>query len=172
MAAVLILIGLPGSGKSALADHLCKRFGLTEINRDRLRGELFPDCRFSDAEKHAANAAVLTELERRSAAGESSLVDGMTFGRKSEREAARAVALKHHCRFFQLWLDCPVELAIRRVESGAHLAKDRDAARVREVAARFEKPDDALRLDATLVPEEIQRLAAEAYETLTRPNQP
>lgn len=170
MAAVVILIGLPGSGKSTLASHLSRRFGFSVIDRDRLRAQLFPDCRFTDAEKRAANQAVLEELERHCAAGESSLVDGMTFSRKSERDAARAVALKHRCRFLQLWLDCPVELAVRRVESETHLAKDRDAVRVWEVATRFERPDDALRLDGTLAPEELQRLAGEAYEALTKPN--
>lgn len=169
MAAVVILIGLPGSGKSTLASHLSQRFGLTLIDRDRLRAELFPDCRFTDEEKQAANEAVLTELERCCTARESVLVDGMTFSRQSERETVRALALRYRCRFLRLWLDCPVDLAVQRVKSEIHLAKDRDAALVKEVAARFERPEDAVHLDATLEPGELQRLATEAF---TRSSQP
>ena len=159
---VVALCGLPGSGKSTLAGFLCERFKLAGINRDRLRAELFPHCRFTDVEKRAANQAVLQHLTRHCAAGESALVDGMTLARASEREALKRIALGHGFRFVLLWLDCPVETAVVRVEHQAHLAQDRDAARVREVAARFEAPADAVRIDAALAPKTIQQLAAQA----------
>ena len=130
-----------------------------EVNRDHLRAEIFPDCRFTDEEKRAANELVLERSRKHCAAGESMLVDGMTFSRASEREALRLIAAAHGFRFVLLWLDCPVETAVARVEHQAHPAQDRDAARVREVAARFEVPADAFRIDATLSHEEIQRLA-------------
>lgn len=159
---VVALSGLPGSGKSTLAAHLVLRFGLAEINRDRLRYELHPEPVFTDAEKQAANAAVSDRLRRHCAAGEGVLVDGMTLSRTSEREALRSIAAEYGFRFLLLWLDCPVELAVTRVERQPHPARDRDAARVREVAARFEPPQDAVRLDATLPAQELQRLAERA----------
>ncbi len=159
---LLALCGLPGSGKSTLAAHLCGRFGFAEVNRDRLRYELQSEPAFTEAEKQAANAAVLERLRAHCAAGESSLVDGMTLARESERTALRRIAAEHGFAFVLLWLDCPVDVAAARVERQPHMAKDRDAARVREVAARFEKPMDALRLDATLPAEELMRLAEEA----------
>ena len=157
---VVALMGLPGSGKSSLAAWLAPRFGLALVDRDRLRAELFPDCRFTDAEKQAANRAVLERLERNCATGLGSLVDGMTFSRESEREAVRRIALQHGYVYQALWLDCPIELGITRIEGQAHGAADRGAALVREVAARFEAPRDALRIDATLPLEDIRRFAA------------
>ena len=159
---VVALTGLPGSGKSTLAARLTRRFGLMLLDRDMVRAELFPDCRFTDAEKRAANTEVLVRLRAHCAAGESALVDGMTLGRASEREDLRRITEAGGFRFVLLWLDCPVETAVERVEGQSHLAGDRDAARVREVAARFEPPLDALRIDATLTPEEIFRLAEAA----------
>ncbi len=159
---MVALVGLPGSGKSTLAGHLCARFGLALVDRDALRTELFPDCRFTDAEKRAANAAVLERLRRHCAAGESCLVDGMTFGRWSERDAVRAIAAAHGAGFLMLWLDCPVEVAAARVGAAPHPAKDRSAALVREVAGRFELPQDAVRIDATLPVAEIRRIAVTA----------
>lgn len=162
MAVVVILVGLPGSGKSTLAALLCERFGFANIDRDALRAELFPDCRYTEEEKQAANAAVLESLKWQCAQGMSSLIDGMTFSRQSEREAVRAIAAENGCRFIMLWLDCSVEVAIARVQSSTHQAEDRDADLVKEVAGRFERPDDAIRLDATLPMDELCKLAEDA----------
>src|SRR5690348_2805210 len=157
-----MLCGLPGSGKSTLAAHLCERFGLALIDRDRIRDRLFPDCRFTEAEKQAANQAVLETLRTNCVAGKSSLLDGMTFGRESERRAVRAIAAEHGFDCVMLWLDCPVDVAAQRVAAQAHPAADRTPQLVRDVAQRFEKPVDALRLDATLPLEEILKRAIAA----------
>ena len=159
---VVALCGLPGSGKSTLALPLAQRFGLALVDRDRLRYELHPSPEFTVAEKQAANGLVLVRLRAHCVAGESSLVDGMTLSRASERQALEHIAVEHGFRFMLLWLDCPVELAVARVERQAHMAKDRDGAQVREVAARFEPPHDTARLDATLPAEELLRLAEAA----------
>lgn len=157
---VVALVGLPGSGKSTLAGPLCARFGLRLIDRDALRAELFHDCGFTAEEKEAANTAVFEQLHRHCSQGKSCLIDGMTFGRATERSAARVIAGDLGAQFLALWLDCPVELAVARVATDIHPAKDRNAKLVREVAARFEPPLDALRLDATLPAAEIQQIAA------------
>ena len=156
---VVVLCGLPGSGKSTLASQLCERFGLALIDRDRIRDGLFPDCRYTEAEKQAANQAVLEQLRANCSAGKSSLLDGMTFGRESERRAVRVIAAEHGCDCRLLWLDCPVDVAAERVASQAHLAVDRRPQLVREVAKRFEKPVDGVRLDATLPVEELSKCA-------------
>jgi len=159
---VVALIGLPGSGKSRLAAHLCERQGLALIDRDAIRAELFPECSFTQAEKQAANQAVLQRLKEHCAAGRESLLDGMTFGRRSEREAVKAIAAEHGCRYLGLWLDCPVDVAMARVAGQPHLANDRRPELVREVAARFEKPEDAVRLDAMMPVPELLKLAEAA----------
>ena len=159
---VLLLTGLPGSGKSTLARFLAVRFGLAVIDRDRIRADLFPQCEFSAAEKQAANAAVFDALHAQCLAGRSCLLDGMTFSRESERETVRNIAVQHGFTCHILWLDCPVETAVSRVTAQSHPARDRDAGLVREVAARFERPADAVRLDATLSKDELFERAAAA----------
>jgi predicted kinase len=141
---------------------LCGRFGLALIDRDRIRDRLFPDCRFTEAEKQAANQAVLEALRANCTAGKSSLLDGMTFGRESEWRAVHAIAVEHGFACTVLWLDCPADVAAERVARQAHPAADRTPQLVRDVARRFEKPDDALRLDATLSTEELLKRAATA----------
>lgn len=158
---MVVLIGLPGSGKSTLAAALCQRFSLALIDRDCIRERLFPDCRFTEAEKRAANQGVLEALRENCAVGTSSLLDGMTFGRERERQAVRCIAAEHGFGCVMLWLDCPVDLAMARVARQSHPAADRTPQLVREVAGRFEEPSDALRLDAALPAAELlQRVLA------------
>lgn len=150
-----------GSGKSTLARSLCGRFGLALIDRDRIRDRLFPDCRFTEAEKQAANQAVLEALCAHCMAGESSLLDGMTFGRESGREAVCRITARHGFDCIVMWLDCPVEVAIERVTQQPHPAADRTPQLVRDVARRFEQPIDAVHLDATLsIGELLERAVA------------
>lgn len=161
-ARVVLLVGLPGSGKSTLAAKLVRRHNYAHIDRDAIRARLFPDGKFTEAEKHAANLAVLAELRQRCATGRGCIVDGMTFGRRAERESAQALAREYGFQCVMLWLDCPVEVASARVTAQAHPARDRDGTLVREVAARFEAPEKAVRIDATLPPDEVYRLAERA----------
>jgi len=165
---VVLLCGLPGSGKSTLAAALCARFDLALIDRDRIRDRLFPDCRFTEAEKQAANQAVLEQLRANCAAGTSSLLDGMTFGRESERHAVRSIAAEHGFNCTVLWLDCLVDVAAQRVAEQAHPAADRTPQLVRDVARRFEQPVDAVRLDATLPTGEILKRALAALGVVSK----
>lgn len=159
---VILLVGLPGSGKSTLAEKLVRRHSYVHVDRDRIRLRLFPEGKFTEAEKHAATLAVYAELRQRCATGRGSVVDGMTFARRAEREAAQAIAAEYGFACLMLWLDCPVEVAVARVTAQAHPAGDRDPRLVKDVAARFETPEKALRIDATLPPDEVFRRAERA----------
>lgn len=165
---VVVLCGLPGSGKSTLAAPLCGRFDLALIDRDRIRDRLFPDCRFTEVEKQAANQAVLETLRTNCAMGESSLLDGMTFGRESERRIVRDIATEHGFACTLLWLDCPVDVAAERVARQPHPAADRTPQLVREVAGRFEKPAEGVRLDATLPMEDLLQRTISALEVVSK----
>jgi predicted kinase len=164
---VLLLTGLPGSGKSSLARFLAAQFSLEVIDRDRIRADLFPERGYSAAEKQAANAAVFDALRAQCIAGRSSLLDGMTFSRERERWIVKSIAMQYGFACCILWLDCPVEIAVERVTDQAHPARDRSPALVREVAARFEPPEDAVRIDATLSAAEIRDIAAAALAAVT-----
>lgn len=149
---VIMLIGLPGSGKSTLAHALAHARGYTHIDRDRIRAAMFPVCRFTEAEKHAANTAVHAAIDAALALGDSVIVDGMTFSRRAERDAVRALAAARGAWTQGVFLDAPVALATARIRDTAHPAADRDEALVAAVAARFEQPDepDVLHMDAAV----------------------
>ena len=148
---VVALMGLPGAGKTTLAEALAPRMPARIVSRDVIRAAMFKPCSFTEAEKAAAFRALVDAVAVNCRLGHSSIVDGMPFSREGELEAVAAAVVQQGCRTLPVLCAVPVEEAMRRVEQQqGHAARDRGDERVREVAERFRAiPDGALRLDAT-----------------------
>jgi predicted kinase len=140
-------MGLPGAGKTALAQRLAEELHWPIVDRDAV-----PRRRFDEAGKAAATTAVFEKVALLLSREQSCILDGMTFADAQQRERLRALARVHQAQCVFLWLDLPVDVAADRVRAQQdHPALDRDEALVRDVAERFAPPGaDVLRLDATL----------------------
>jgi predicted kinase len=162
---VLVLVmGLPGAGKSTLARALARRAGLARVDRDAIRAGLFPRGRASAAEKRIANAAAWRRVAAQLARRRGVVVDGMTFASARERRRGRDLARRHGARCVELYLRCPPSLARARIAADrAHPAPDRRPELVDAVARRFARVGPAaLRLDARASAAVLQRLALRA----------
>lgn len=152
---VVALIGLPGAGKSVVAAAFEREFGLRRVCRDTIRAAMFPQCSYSYAEKSAAMRAVLLAVEVNCMLGSGSVIDGVTFSRHRDLERLDRTLAPHRVLSLPLFLDCPPDVARRRVAhdiaTGRHLALDRSPALVDEIMARFEPPPaTCVVIDATL----------------------
>jgi len=161
-AGVIVLVGLPGAGKSTLAAALAGRLPDARVlDKDRVRHVLFDPCDYTTAERDVVFAAMLDAARYHLGRDRIVIFDGLTFSRRSQVAAAEAVA--HEAAAFSAVLVCdiPVDVAIARCEDGdGHLAANRDGELVRRVAAEMEEPaGDYLTLDMT---GEVDRLAGQA----------
>jgi predicted kinase len=152
---VVALIGLPGAGKSEVSRFLVARAGLRLLCRDSIRAALFPDCSQTLPEKRAAFRALLMGLEVNCAIGASSVLDGMTLARASDRGSVAESARRYGVPLLPIWLDVPPHVARERIEAqlaaGVHPAGDRVPSLVDEVLERFEPPGPEVdAIDATL----------------------
>ncbi len=130
---VVATMGLPGAGKSVVAKAIEDQLGLRRICRDQIRAAMFPQCRYTYLEKRAAFRSVLLALEINCMLGVGSVIDGMTFSRRSEldRVARSRVA--------------------RDLAENRHVAADRTPETVNDVIARRQPaPEGTLIIDATL----------------------
>lgn len=163
---VVMLVGLPGAGKSEVACALERELGLHRIDRDAIRAALFPRCAFSPAEKRAANHAALRALEVNCVMGRHSVLDGRTFSRLQERVDLERRIEGYGARAVAVWLNCPPSLARERVAaSPGHAADDRTPELVDSVAARFEPPQvGCIELDARQPLEQVVQEAVRAVQ--------
>jgi predicted kinase len=161
---VVAMMGLPGAGKTLIAQTLERELGLRRICRDSVRRALFPRCSYSFVEKRAAFRSVLLALEINCLLGEASVVDGITFSRRQDFDQIEALATAHGFDTLPLLIDCPPALARARFvrdELARRLGSDaREESFVDAFVAHFQDPPhSALRIDGSLPAHDMCRLA-------------
>ncbi len=169
--AVVALIGIPGSGKAAVAQALAADQSMRRLDRDAIRQAMFPECTFSFAETRAAFRALLLALEINCLIGASSVIEGMTFSRR--RDLARVDAAIRHFGFLPIpiFLDCSLQTArsriAERIAAQPALAATCGPDLAADVRARFDAPPpNALVVNANLPLDEVARVVVDAVARL------
>jgi predicted kinase len=99
---VVIVFGLPGSGKSYFATALAKQLHAEYVNSDRLRKEMFPVRKYSDEEKMAVYEK-MRQLMNDAINGGKDIVLDATFHKEAVRSRFRAdVKEKNQLRFIEV----------------------------------------------------------------------
>jgi len=86
-----MITGLPGTGKSTLANALAAQMGLAQLNTDMLRAEMGLRGRYDPRTKKAVYEKMREQAGRQLRAGQSVLIDG-TFYLESLRSAFQELA--------------------------------------------------------------------------------
>jgi predicted kinase len=152
----VLFAGLPGTGKSTLARAIADRLGAAVLDKDRVRGALFPGALTDYTAQQdelcmramLEAAAYLTELER----VEYIFFDGRTFSRRSHFEAVLPAAARVGARWRIVHVKCADAVAEERLSRSdpSHPAQNRDVALYRRIKQQFEPITHAkLEVDTT-----------------------
>jgi len=176
---VLVLVGgLPGTGKSTVAGALARHAGWARLRSDEVRKEQagmqpleraparFAHGLYSPGTTAATYAELLRRAGRLLAEGEPVVLDA-SWTDPAERARALALAAEHHAALVPLRCDLPVEVAAARIRSRARAGGDPSDATVevlRGMAARAAPWPEALRLDTGAPPAEVAARATSLVE--------
>lgn len=140
----VILAGLPGTGKTALAEALAQRIGGVVLSKDAVRASVFApeEIDYSRAQNDYVMSLILKDAQRIARERSQAFVflDGRTFSRAQEVEQVVRAAAECGADVRTLHLHCPESLALQRIsrDLGKHVAADRDAELYFRIAAQFE----------------------------------
>jgi uncharacterized protein len=154
-AVILVLVGgLPGTGKSALAGAVADRLGFTVLSSDRVRKELaglpaeasarapFGTGIYSAEWTERAYAELLRRAATLLAHGQSVIIDA-SFSSARHRAAAAAAAADTSADLVQLRCTAAPELAARRISTRASTVSDADPQIAQAKAAAADPWPDA-----------------------------
>lgn len=100
---VILVLGLPGSGKSYFASRLAQKINAEYLNSDRIRKELFPVRTYSESEKDAVYKALLKKMQEAIDRRKDVVVDA-TFYRNEIRDKFIS-NIKGQIHFIEVWAD-------------------------------------------------------------------
>jgi predicted kinase len=153
----VLFAGLPGTGKSTLARALAGRLDAAILDKDRVRGALFPGSLtdYSASQDQVcmramlAAAAYLTEHRR----VHFIFFDGRTFSTQAQRDEVLLAAKQAGAKSRILHVTCTDAVAEQRLTAvdPEHPAQNRDPALYRAIKQHFEPIHDTrLDVDTTL----------------------
>jgi predicted kinase len=140
----VIFAGLPGTGKSTLARALAERLGAAILDKDRIRGALFPDALtdYSPEQDQLCMRAMLEAAAYLTVRRRVKYVffDGRTFSTRGQIEEVLLAAKQAGAHWRILHLTCADAAAEERLARNdpGHPAKNRDPALYRRIKQHFE----------------------------------
>ena len=178
----VLFAGLPGTGKSTLARALAGRLDAAILDKDRVRGALFPGALtdYSGSQDQVcmnamlAAAVYLTERRRVPFI----FFDGRTFSTRAQREEVLKAAEQAGAQSRILHVSCADAVAEQRLATvdPEHPAQNRDPALYRTIKEHFEpiqnaklEVDTTLGIDKVLGPVEAYLKGQGTGPALTRP---
>ncbi len=114
MAVLVVLSGLPGTGKTTFAALLAARLGGRVLESDAIRRELFPRRRYTRRESSAVFAAVRERAEAALAEGADVIIDATNL-REWERRGFRELASRRGAGVLGVRLTAPAAVVRERL---------------------------------------------------------
>jgi predicted kinase len=123
---LVLVCGLPGTGKSTVAKELAKSINGKLLRTDIIRKEVFKKPKYTEREKQNVYELLFSRAEQLLSKNISCVLDG-TFYKKSLREKAHDVAKKTGAKFEIIECICPEKVIHKRMKKRTKTSDASDA---------------------------------------------
>ena len=137
---LVVVCGLPGVGKTTVAETVADRIEGELLRTDVVRRELFTDPAYTDEERHAVYRALFDRAQSRLDRGENVVLDG-TFAAATHRQRADELATTTGVEYRLVRVTCEESVVRERIEARTDDASDADFGVYRTIRAAFEPID-------------------------------
>ena len=168
---VILFAGLPGTGKSFLANKLSAEIDADVLDRDAIRDAIFPERALDYSEPQNEIASQVSYLVARYLLEDNIdkkvILDGRPFSKRQQIEEVQQLTEDIGHRLYVVYCWAPDDVVERRLEEDAHRMKvaDRNMNKYRRIKQCFEPITlDHLQLDTTRPASElVQQIADYIY---------
>lgn len=143
---LIMLYGMPGSGKTFFSRQLCEQISAAHVQGDRIRDELFEKPTYSKEENHIVASLMAYMTGEFLQAGISVVFDTNAM-RMTQRRALRNLAIKSAAHPILLWLQIDPDSAFKRSsrrdrrKHDDHYAQDMEPGTFRELLGGMQNPE-------------------------------
>jgi len=158
---LLMLLGLPGSGKTTLARALAPHLAAHHLSSDHLRREIDQQGHYRPQDKDRVYRLMAARAEEALQQGRPVLVDA-TFSQAAHRELLLAVAQQQHCPAFMVELQVPEAVARQRLQA-ERPESEADFSVYQRIEAQFDpiqRPHLQLDTHQHALPQQIEAIQA------------
>jgi len=156
---LIIVCGLPGSGKTTLAERLAKKIGAVHLSSDIIRKQMHPKPAYTEEEKREVYVAMARKAQELVRGGGGVVLDA-TFYRREYRAMMEAVAQRNDERLYLILCTISDEEARRRIGGRKGGPSDADFEVYLRLKEGFEPIDgDHLEIDFSLPEKEKMKRA-------------
>jgi predicted kinase len=139
---LIVMAGLPGTGKRTLARALAKKMGAVVLDKDVIREAMFSreKVTYSTQQDDRVMAYMLKQAAQITGVGRTVILDGRPFSHKYQVDTVCRYADKLRVPLKLILCTCPEKTALERIESsaGRHPAINRDAELYHRLKQEFE----------------------------------
>ena len=171
MPKLILLCGLPGAGKTYLAERLARRPGFVHVASDYIRQLLFPQPKFTLAEHSRvfdeAHKFVKMGLQN----GDTVIMDATNL-RERHRIPLRAVAAAFHAPIYEFFIDAPQAVREERIRKRGRGDVEGTIAAARKMEKYIDATAATWLLVGTEPVETLETLVMEVVESNDGSNSP